>query len=103
MLIDDFSSFDKSKFNIDLLMQLEENLQEAYEKRSELLKDTVIKQMNNSRVTAPCLLNTRVLSRIQVVYYRVNLSFSSSFIHSLFLFERDSWIGLMRAYNLCRA
>lgn len=43
------------------------NLQEAYEEKSELLKDTVIKQMNNSRVTALCLLNTRVLSGIQSI------------------------------------
>lgn len=43
------------------------NLEDAYEKRSQLLKQTVIKQLNNARVTALCLLNTRVLTGIQSI------------------------------------
>lgn len=43
----------------------EEGLQDAYKKRSELMNESVIKQMKKSRVTALCLLNTRALAGIQ--------------------------------------
>eukprot|EP00253_Pinus_taeda_P026266 PITA_26266 len=43
------------------------SLRDAYEKRFEPLKASVIKQLNNSRITALCLLNTRVLAGIQSI------------------------------------
>lgn len=43
----------------------EQTLQDASKKRFELMNDSVIKQMKSSRVTALCLLNTRVLAGIQ--------------------------------------
>jgi hypothetical protein len=46
----------------------EQSLQDAYEKRSEPVKDFVINQMKKSRVTALCLLNTRVLAGLQVMH-----------------------------------
>lgn len=45
----------------------EQNLQDSNEKRYEPLKDSVMKQMKKSRVTALCLLNTRLLAGIQSI------------------------------------
>ena len=45
----------------------EHSVEDAYEKRLEMPKDAVIKQMKNSRLTALCLINTRALAGVQVL------------------------------------
>lgn len=50
----------------------EQSLQDAYEKRFEPLKDIVINQMKKARITALCLLNTRVMAGLQSIDEMLN-------------------------------
>jgi hypothetical protein len=54
--------------NYSLGAVAEHSLQDAFEKRFEMPEDAVIKQMKNSRLTALCLINMRVLAGVQVLH-----------------------------------